>query len=87
MPCNSTCSSCSGSNLTCTECQPGLSFFDGSCKNCTKNCIKCNSLVCIVCRPGFSINVTNGKCTQCLAKCSLCDANDITICISCSNGF
>lgn len=57
------------------------------CLPCPSNCDRCyNSTLCTVCQFGFSPS-SNGSCIQCPLDCNGCDANNVTNCLACRNGF
>lgn len=87
LPCNASCISCSGTADSCSTCPPGKFYNGTKCIPCGKNCQTCtNATVCTLCNRGFVPNTVNSTtiCRGCVAKCSSCNASNITQCTSCA---
>ena len=88
--CGESCLECTDAS-TCTKCLRGYVNNGGSCqKSCADGCANCDEsdpLVCLDCKPGYSLTSTN-TCNKCSRKCSgSCDPENITACTSCSVGY
>ena len=87
LPCDSQCTTCSGSATSCMDCRPKHYYNGSQCVSCARNCKTCSAAGCTKCRRGFALKPDASGCRSCSIHCSDCDPRDIMTCTKCARGL